>query len=284
MTTAVREAPHHDKLTCVKHYGCRRPECVDRFRAYQRERYHGRTAGTWAPLVDAEPVRQHLLALYAADFTPARISELTGLSFQTVVGFVRMHGYNGQRRARKRRCTREVAAKILAITPDTAKPGHVDATGTVRRLQALVAAGWPMGHLGPRISVSCRTVRALIRQERCYGSTADAVIRVFDALKGEDPAKYGIDRRTITRSRNYAKKRRWATVQYWSDRMDVIDDPHFQPLYGITKRQIVAQDAHWLMTEGRLDRETAAARLGVSKSYIDHALRDHPEYAIEAAA
>jgi hypothetical protein len=33
-----------------------------------------------------------------------------------------------------------------------------------------------------------------------------------------------------------------------------------------------------------LDRHAAAARLGVDKSYVDHAFRDHPEYAIEVAA
>lgn len=284
MTTAVREAPHHNKLTCVKHYGCRRPECVERFRAYQRERYHSRTAGTWEPFVDAEPVRQHILKLQAADFTPVRISELTGLPFQTVVGFIRTHGYNGQRRGRKRRCTPEVAAKIFAITPDTAKPGHVDATGSVRRLQALVAAGWPMEHLGPRISSSCKTVRALIRQDRCYGRTAEAVIRVFDELKDQDPEKHGVDRRSATRSRSYAKSRKWATVAYWADRMDVIDDPHFEPLYRVTRREIVAQDANWVMRTAGLNKAATAARLGVDKSYLDHAFRDHPEYAVEMAA
>lgn len=284
MTAAVREAPHHNKLTCVKHYDCRRPECMERFRAYQRERHHRRKAGTWEPLVDAEPVRQHLLTLYAADFTPVRVSELTGLPFQTVVGFIRMHGYNGQRRARKRRCTREVAAKILAITPDTAKPGHVDAAGTVRRLQALVAAGWPMERLGPRISISCNTVRALIRQDRCFGRTADAVIRVYDELKNENPADHGIGQRAITQSRNYAKKRRWPTVQYWTDRMDVIDDPHFEPMYGVTRREIIAQDANLIMRTTGLDKSATAARLGVSKSYVEHAFRDHPQYAVEVAA
>jgi hypothetical protein len=284
VTTAAREAPHHNTLTCVKHYDCRLPECVERHRAYQRERYHSRTAGTWQPLVDAEPIRQHILELQAANFTPVRISELANIPFQTVVGFIRVHGYNGQRRGRKRRCTREVAARILAITPDTAKPGHVDAAGTVRRLQALVAAGWPMEHLGSRISPSCHSVRTLIRQQRCYGRTADAVARVFEELKNEKPEKAGVDRRSASRSRSYAKRRNWPTVTYWADRMDVIDDPDFEPLYGVTRREIVAQDANELMRVSGLDRAAVAERLGVTKSYIDHAFRDHPEYALETAA
>lgn len=284
MTTAVREAPHHNKLTCVKHYDCRLPDCVERYRAYQRERYHGRTAGTWQPLVDAEPVRQHILKLQAADFTPVRIGELADLPFETVVGFLRAYGCNGYRKARKRRCTAEVAAKILAITPDTAKPGIVDATGTIRRLQALVAAGWPMQDLGPRISLSCRTVRALIRQQRVYGRTADAVAELFDELKNERPERHGVSLNSANRARTYGKRHNWATVKYWADRMDDIDDPHFEPMYGITRRELVAKDANELIRFSGLDRETAAARLGISKAYIDHAFRDHPEYAVEVAA
>jgi hypothetical protein len=31
------------------------------------------------------------------------------------------------------------------------------------------------------------------------------------------------------------------------------------------------------MQQGGLDREAAAERLGVHKSYVDHALREHPD-------
>lgn len=284
MTTAVREAPHHNKLTCVKHYGCRLPECVERYRTYQRERYHGRVAGTWQPLIDAEPVRQHILELQAADFTIVRISELSGLPFETVVGFTRTYGNSGCRKSRKRRCTPEVAAKILAITPDVAKPGITDATGTRRRLQALVAAGWPMEHLGLRIHMSNQAARSLIRRERVYGRTAQAVTRLYDELKDQKPEKHGIDRRSVTRARSHAKSRNWPTIAYWADRMDVIDDPHFEPMYGLTRREIIAHDAHELIRFGGLSRAAAAERLGVSKAYVEHAFRDHPQYAVEVAA
>jgi len=282
--TADRQPPHHDKLTCVKHYDCKRPECLDRYRAYQRERYHGRVAGTWQPLVDAEPVRQHILALQAADFTIVRISELAGLPFETVVGFVRAYGISGYRKARKRRCTSEVAAKILAITPETARPGVVDATGTIRRIQALVAVGWPMEYLGPRVDLSARTTRALLHQTRVYGRTADAVARLFGDLKDAKPEKHGVERRIANRARAHGKRRNWAPPSYWVDRMDVIDDPHFEPMYGITRREIVAHDAGELMRVSGLDKVAAAERLGVSKSYIEHAFREHPQYAIGVAA
>jgi hypothetical protein len=285
MTTAIRrEAPHHNNLTCVKHYGCQLPECRDRFKAYHRNRYHSRAAGTWQPLVDAEPVRQHLLNLYAADFGPVRVSELANLPYATVIGFTRVHGNSNEPRARKRRCTPEVAAKILAITPDTATPGCVNATGTRRRVQALVAAGWPMSHLALRFGLSERAASSFLTQDRVYGRTAKAVAEAYQQLAGVKPEKRGVSATSALRARKRAAQRRWATVAYWADRMDVIDDEHFEPLYGVSRREIVAQDAHWLMTTNGLDKSAAAERLGVDKSYIDHAFRDHPQYALKAAA
>lgn len=281
MGTAVRQPPHHNNLTCVKHYGCDRPECRDRHRAYQRDRHHSRIAGTWQPLIDAEPVRLHLLTLYAADFTPRRVSELAGLPFETVIGFTRAHGYSRHPRGRKRRCTPEVAAKILAVTPDTAKPGIVDATGTARRIRALVAAGWPMKHLGPRIGISERTAGALIGQARVYGRTADAVAKVYEQLAGEKPEKHGISPKSASRARIHAARRRWPTVTYWSGRLDVIDDPDFVPDYKVTRLEIVAEEADWLMTTAGLNREQAAERLGVSRSYVDKALAKND---VQAAA
>lgn len=277
MSTATRQPPNHNKLTCVKHYGCLRPECRERYKTYQRNRHHSRAAGTWQPLIDAEPIRQHLLTLYAADFTPVRISKLVDLPFETVVGFTRSYGYRAGRKARKRRCTPEVAAKILAVTADQATPGRVNATGTQRRLQALVAAGWPMTHLGPRFGVSPRTAISLMTQERVYGRTAEAAARLYEQLVGERPEKHGVSRTSAKRARKLAAKHRWATAAYWADRMDVIDDPDFEPLYGVTRSEQIAQDAHWLITAGGLDRDQAAARLEVSRFSIDRALREHPQ-------
>ncbi|MEU7032683.1 hypothetical protein ABZ958_03230 [Streptomyces sp. NPDC046237] len=47
------------------------------------------------------------------------------------------------------------------------------------------------------------------------------------------------------------------------------------------RRAAIAEDANELMRTSGLDRATAAIRLGVSKAYIDHAFRDHPQYALD---
>lgn len=273
MTTAIRrEAPHHNTLTCVKDYNCWLPACRDRYKDYQRTRYHGIADGTWEPLVDAAPVRQHLASLYSAGFSPYRIGELAGLPYETVIGFTQVHGFSGKRRSRKRRCNPETAAKILAIQPGEHLPGKTDATGTQRRIQALVAAGWPLSHLGPRFGLSERTTGALLTQDRVYGRTAGAVIRVYNELADQKPEKHGVTRRSITRSKARAQRNRWATIAYWSTRADAIDDPHFTPDFKVTQAEILAEETRWLIETAGLTRTEAAERLGKHRSYIDRVL------------
>ena len=283
MTTAVREAPHHDTVTCVKHYGCKRIECLDRVRAYQRAWRRNRS--THPSLVDAEPVRQHLTLLAAADIGPRRVAILTGLAVETVAGFTRPYGSgDGRRYGRKRKVRPDVAAKILALDPDSTTAGVADATGSLRRLQALNAGGWPTAYLAKRLPLGRSTILTLPRQTHLYARTADAIAALYDELKDQLPEECGVHPTSAHKSRLRAQRNSWPGIKYWADRMDVIDDPHFEPMYGVTRREIVAQDANWIMTTVGLSKADTAARLGVDKSYIEHAFRDHPQYAVEVAA
>ncbi|MEU9611827.1 hypothetical protein AB0D56_09780 [Streptomyces sp. NPDC048209] len=275
MTTAVRkEAPHHNNLTCIKDYNCRLPECQERHRAYRRACYQSKVAGTWQPLVDAEPVRQHLMELYAAGFSTRRVAALAGVPFETVSGFTRALTHSTRRRARKRRCTREVKAKLLAISVDRGLPGKVNALGTQRRIQALVAAGWPMSHLGLRFGLTDRSAAGILRQSQIYGRTATTVIKVYDDLASKRPERNGVSRKSAKRARLLASKRRWATVTYWADRLDVIDDPHFTPEYKIPQAQLLADEARWLITTAGLTRDEAAEHLRKNRTYIDQVLAE----------
>ena len=283
MTTAVREAPHHNTVTCVKHYGCKRIECLARVRAYQNAWRRNRV-GSLA-LVDAEPVRQHLQLLAAANIGPRRISTLTGLAVETISGFTRPYGSgDGRRFGRKHKVRPDVAAKILALDPDSITPGVTDATGSRRRIQALNAAGWPNATLETLLPQGNRPLHTLPQQTHLYARTADAIADLYNEIKGKRPERCGVRPVSANRSRLRAQRNNWPTIAYWADRMDAIDDPDFEPLYGVTKREIVAQDASELIRWSGLTRETAAERLGVSKSYVEHAFRDHPQYAVEVAA
>ncbi|MFE6355916.1 hypothetical protein ACFVOO_24045 [Streptomyces rochei] len=281
MTRTAREAPHHRTLTCYTNYGCRLPECVERKRAWARDRDRSLRAGTWQPLVDAAPVREHLQRLMEAGLTQQAIADTAGVAHQSISDFTH---HRGKRRGLRHRTDPEFAAKILAVTVDTVTAGRVDATGSHRRIQALVAAGWPLLHIGRQFGIDEQRPEQILRVQRIFAATRSQVYTGYEWLQHQRPERHGVPKHKARQARERAASNRWPTPRYWTDRMDVIDDPDFEPLYGVTKREIVAQDAHWLIVQGRLDRASAAARLGVSKAYIDHAFRDHPQYAVDVAA
>lgn len=281
MTTADREAPHHRNLTCYTDYQCRLPECVERYRIRDRDRYHAIANGTWQPLLEAAPIREHLLELHTAGITIYRVSQLTGLTYKSVRAFTQ-HDY-GNVAPRRHRVTREVAAKILAINLEEHTPGTVSPVGSRRRFQALVAIGWPTFHTAVRADIHPSNRNSMFRFPVIRAVTAQRIAAVYDDMRHQAPAKYGIAATSIKRAKLQAEREHWAPPAYW-DETGGIDDPEFQPQYGITRRLIVAQDANWIMRTVGLGRGATAERLGVSRAYIDHAFRDHPEYAVEVAA
>ncbi|NUR03718.1 MAG: hypothetical protein HOQ47_12730 [Streptomyces sp.] len=273
MTETLREAPHHRNLTCYTDYRCRRPECVERRRVWQRELRRKKREGQPAR-VDAQPVRAHLYRLQAAGVSPYRVALIAGVDDWTVRAF--MPSSTG-RRARKHTTSPEVAAKILAITPEHAVSAYVDSTGTRRRIQALVANGWPIRRLHEHLGLNATYIGDLVGRQQgrpVLATTAEKVAEGYERLKRQQPARRGIEARVVTRIRGIAAAKRWAPPRYWEKFPGAIDDPHFTPEYGKTRLEILAEDGQWAMAGG-IDRELVAERLGVDRSYLDKALAAH---------
>jgi transcriptional regulator with XRE-family HTH domain len=274
VTTAVREAPHHRNTVCIKDFGCKRPECRDRFNARRRAIRAGLTPPARL-LIDAEPIRQHILDLQEAGLSVTRIAQLAGVAHTTVSNFLRPRPAN--RRGRQRNTTPETAAKILAVRPLTT-------IGTIRRIQALAAIGWPKRKVAAHAGVSTRWAIELRPNAVILQSHAEKIAATYDELRHLKPENNGVYAGHAHRTRERATANRWPDPRYWDQHAEDLDDLHFIPEYGVTRREIVAQEANWIIRTTGADRETAAKRLGVSKSYVEHAFRDHPEYAIEVAA
>lgn len=289
MTTAVREAPHHNKTTCYTTYRCRLPECVERYNRGVRERTAKQSAGHYEHLVDARPVRAHVRTLTAAGATPRGIAVQAGISEKVVRQLLPPTG-GGRRGPVKYRVLGDNARKILAVTVDDVTAPRINPAGTVRRIQALVADGWPMNHLAVQLDMSPNYAWQLLKRTSAdqqllvQASTARRVAAKYEQLRQQKPTRHGVSKQSVARARKHGADRRWPRSRYWTDRMDVIDDPDFEPLYGVTRRELVAQDANWLMRTSGIDKAAVAERLGVDKSYVDHAFRDHPQYALEVAA
>jgi hypothetical protein len=226
-TAAAGKRPiaDHGTLSRAKYHGCKCEPCRDYLANYQRTRYRKIGYGTWQPLVDAEPVRQHLLALNAAGLSYDVIAERAGMYTATVTGFV----YDlGTKIKRKKRTRRETAKRLLAITADTVTPGMVNAVGTIRRIRALAANGWPMRGLASHIGVAQTTVWKITQQTEVYRHTSRAVADCYEALRNERPEDHGVPPWVAARTRQWAAEQQWPDPLWWED-MGRIDDPTFDP-------------------------------------------------------
>lgn len=274
MNTTDRQPPHHRNTICVKLYGCQLPDC----RARHNERRRAIAAGVIQParvLVDATPVREHILELQEARMSLTCIARLAGVAHTTICTFI--NGRPANRRGRQQTTTPETAAKILAVRPLTA-------IGARRRIQALAAGGWPQRRVAARADVSARWVVDLRADSAILTVKAEKIAAVYDELRHLTPEEQGVSVGCANQARNRAKANRWPNAKYWDLHATDLDDPHFEPMFGVTRREIVAQDANWVMRTTGLTKAAAAERLGVDKSYIEHAFRDHPQYAVEVAA
>ncbi|WP_145503194.1 hypothetical protein [Streptomyces sp. CFMR 7] len=181
------------------------------------------TRRTLDPMTDAEPVARHVRELMAAGVSYARIAAAAGVNVSTVNHLL----YGRVHRPRAKRITIRNARLILAVDVSQVTTGRVDPTGTQRRLQALMAVGWPAVHLGHTLSLHPSYVRELQRRPQVYSTTAHAMAVAYNRLWNKQPERHGISAQAANRSRNYARAKGWPPPAAWDD--DVIDDPKAAP-------------------------------------------------------
>lgn len=265
MTSSI---PEHGTHSRYRHHQCRCEICVDANRAYFRARRAAIRAGAWQPYVDAEPVRQHILLLQEQGFSVNRIALLIGGSDWDIQRFLRAC----KDRGRKRQTSRDLADRILAITPGEATPAMVSALGSNRRIEALCALGWPVSHIAAHMGWSHKNLHRMRQQLIIRAESARAVNSTYEELRVKRPSRYGVGKSAVSRAKNMAKARNWAPPKYWDERPGAIDDPHFTPEYGMTKPQRLAEEAVWMVTVAGVPRTEAASRLGLTSGEVDDAL------------
>jgi hypothetical protein len=152
-----------------------------------------------------------------------------------------------------------------------------DATGTQRRLQALVWNGWSLARLSARLGTTKRAV-VILRSGRVTGALAARVRALYDDL-WDQPPPMGTwrERQGAAQARNYARARGWVPAAAWDD--DEIDDPAARPADGWERddgrqrreRGALAAEVADLIGFG-LDIQQAADRLGVDRSTLSTTL------------
>ena len=176
--------------------------------AYRRDRDAGRRR-----YVDAAPTRERLQSLVDASVPVRTVARVAGLSATTISTIL-----DGTQARVQRATAQRVHHLSVAGVYASVSTGHVPRVGATRRVQALLALGWPHHHLGAAgISNSAQIVGApgdLITVRR-WRQVRD----VYDALSmtpGPSPE-----------TRGWAAKLGYAPPLAWDE--DTIDDPDAAP-------------------------------------------------------
>ncbi|MFF9624229.1 hypothetical protein [Streptomyces griseosporeus] len=191
--------------------GCPCHPCRQAENAYdKRRRYLNQTGRTL--MVDTAPVAAHLRGLFAAGAGWIQLSAISGCSSSTISNLLA---------EKNPQCRRTTANKILAIQPGDAIPNQrrIPATGTIRRLRALVA----LGHKCADIDTACRIDHSVLTDlltARRDTVTVGLAKRVADGFE-----KLSKTNGTHARSLRRAARERWAPPAAWDD----IDDPNAGP-------------------------------------------------------
>ena len=207
---------------------CRCPICSQAARDYDNNRRRAIAYGRWQPFVDAEPVRQHVRALGEFGIGWMRAAKLAGVSTGGVSKLLygdRLRGLAPSRRVRP-----GTALKLLAVEPTLDNLGDrtaVDGTGTRRRLQALVYAGWSQSELARRMQMNRANFARTIVGGLVEVATLKTTRRLYDELWRVDPVKAGVPQWRAAAARQIAASRGWAPIGAWDD--DRIDDPDAFP-------------------------------------------------------
>lgn len=207
---------------------CRCEPCRAANRDAENERYRQQAYGRWQPFVDARPARAHVRMLMDYGLGWKRIAAMAGVSCGAVEKLLYGAAHRGM--GPSKRVRPATAEKLLALKPLGERLGGavlVNGTGARRRLQALVAGGWPQAQLASRLGVDPANFGASMRSEKVLAATERAVRRLYDELWRQDPRDHGVGAQAYSRSRGHAVSRQWAPVGAWDD--DTIDNPAAAP-------------------------------------------------------
>jgi hypothetical protein len=240
--------------------GCRCRTCRDTINAARRRNARHDLYGRPPRYIDVTPVREHLAALSAAGVGRTRIGELAGISSARVRDITR-----------SKRITPDLAARLLKITPEAARPGmFIDGIGTRRRLQALMLRGFPPTWLGRRLAWPRVAMNHFLRRPGDHVSAGRArkVRDLYEELWNAKPPTDLTtgERRSLATALERAAREKWAPPAAWDEDLNPIDDPRSRPqgLGRTTTRDTYAamlDNAAELAAAG-LTRDAAAMQLG----------------------
>lgn len=212
-------------------------------------------------IVQPDKAARHIHALRLTGMPDAEIMQAASITVST---FYRIVGRAGSIR-------RHVEQQVLAVkaVPRSlvGNCSRIDGTGTRRRLQALVAAGWPCNALASRLGADDKYTHEVLTGDgrAVMLRTAAKVNDLFAELCGQRPEAHGVRPVSATRARNLAKRRNWHPAGVWDD----IDNPDERPNYGdrTARSAAIVEDVAELVAQG-FSRDAIAERLDITWNYV----------------
>lgn len=210
---------HGTRVAYVKDR-CRCRACTAANTTRSHEIARAKAMGRWRPYIDISPVRAHLADLRAAHVGYRQIARTAGTS----TGHIREIAATSTRsggRPPSARIRATLAARILAIRPGSLSPSPnatVPALGTRRRIQALVAIGWPLAELAARLRRDISSLESILGATLVAVRTARAVEQLYDTIWDQHPAATTPEQcNAVTSARQRAAEADWAPPLAWDD-------------------------------------------------------------------
>jgi hypothetical protein len=209
---------------------------------FTREMYHSEKLRQYYGVTlftTPDRARKHIRMLKGDPYymTAKRISQLSGIAESNICWISRGNRGPSRNFEPVGEIHRATEAAILGVKPETAPPkgggGRVEPVGARRRLQALVAVGWPLHVLsdgmgwGPEPQPVHRMINGKSARNFVMHATHLAACALFVKLGDVDPAELGHSAYSISRAQGVARRNRWAPPWCWDE--DTIDDPDAIP-------------------------------------------------------
>lgn len=260
MTTPT--LPAHGQYSRYLTHACRCELCRAAGRSYRLRLGYDHSNGI-RRRIDATQTRHHIERLTARGWTQAQIAAAAGINQATISVLMRSGS----------QVRRSTAAAVLAVRLDQAAPiprGMVDATGSRRRLQALMALGHTLPDIARLVGVGISSLQQTVdgRWARIKTTTATKIGRVYRQLS-ISPAP---ESRVAEQARNDAMAKGWYGPMAWAD----IDDPACvpDPNEPVAPMSVHPNDVAELAAQG-LDDAAIGRRLGVSPRTVLRARTAH---------
>lgn len=254
---------HEGSLVCYNLHQCRCQPCSTHRMQTEERRRKDKAYGRYdSGLVDADPVREHILMLSEYGIGYKRVAELAGVGITGVRSLIWGRQDPGDRYGEiPKRVAREKAEKILAVQPVVENLGSrqpIPSTGAHRRVQALVTRGWSLSKIARRLDMQIANFWQVMKSDRIGAGLHRRIAELYDELWDQTPPhEEWHDAAAYTRTLNYAKEKGFLPPLAWDD-IDTDPEPERDVVQqGRATADEVLDDVEFLLEGGESPQQVA---------------------------